>query len=414
MRTILLASVTALSLLSSGAAFADTAADDTPLSLSEAIMDGKVSLDFRYRIESVDQASFNNDALASTLRTKLKYETGNWMDFAATLEIDNITQIGGGDYNSTVNGKTAYPVIADPLLTEINQFYIAYSGFEKATLLAGRVALNLNNQRFVGTVGWRQNDQTWDMLGGIFTPAEDLKLTYGYVWNVNRIFGDDHPFGDLDTNTHILNAEYTGFGAGKLTGYGLLIDLNDAPVFGLSSQTYGIRFEGSKSVSDDDLEFIYEAEYATQSDYQDNPNAYTASYYLLSGGLSSGGLTGKVGYEVLSSDNGVSFQTPLATLHKFNGWADIFLTTPAGGLEDLSATVSYKPGADGPLKGVKFDAIYHDFSAESGGDYGTELDLQVSKKFMEHYYLALKFADYNADGFAVDTQKLWFTFGAKY
>ena len=34
-------------------------------------------------------------------------------------------------------------------------------------------------------------------------------------------------------------------------------------------------------------------------------------------------------------------QTPLATLHAFNGWADMFLTTPANGLQDLYFRASY-------------------------------------------------------------------------
>jgi hypothetical protein len=66
------------------------------------------------------------------------------------------------------------------------------------------------------------------------------------------------------------------------------------------------------------------------------------------------------------------------------------------------------------MKGLKFDAIYHDFSAATGGSYGTEIDLQVSKKISKHYYAGLKFADYNAKGFATDTQKIWFTLGANF
>ena len=66
------------------------------------------------------------------------------------------------------------------------------------------------------------------------------------------------------------------------------------------------------------------------------------------------------------------------------------------------------------MKGLKVDAIYHDFNADIGGSYGSEIDLQVSKKFGEHYYGALKFADYNADGHATDTQKIWFTIGANF
>ena len=101
-------------------------------------------------------------------------------------------------------------------------------------------------------------------------------------------------------------------------------------------------------------------------------------------------------------------------MHKFNGWADKFLGTPAGGLEDFYGSISYKVDAEGPMKGLKFDATYHDFSADVGGDYGSEIDLQVSKKFGKNYYGGLKFADYNADGFATDTQKIWVTIGANY
>ncbi|PHR92822.1 MAG: hypothetical protein COA69_05710 [Robiginitomaculum sp.] len=411
MRTVLLASIAALSVLNALPAFAAEEA----ATLVEAITEGKASISFRYRLENVDQAGFAEDATASTLRTKLKYETGVFQGFSAVLEFDNVLQIGQGDYNNTVNGKGQFPVIADPKITEVNQAYIAYTGFEKTTLLAGRVALNLDNQRFIGTVGWRQNDQTWDMAGIITKPVDDLTITGAYVWNVNRIFGDDHPFGDLDTNTFIVNSKYSGFDLGNFTAYGLFIDLNDIPVLGLSSQTMGVRFDGKHKLGGGNVTALYEAEIATQSDYKDSPLDYTATYYHISAGLSANGLTGKVGYEVLGSDNGIaSFKTPLATLHKFNGWADKFLNTPAGGLEDFYGSLSYKTGGDGPMKGLKFDVIYHDFSADVGGDYGNELDLQVSKKFGKHYYAGLKFADYNSNGFASDTQKIWFTVGANY
>ncbi len=409
-----------LFILGAGAAQAATGSEEveapkTNTTLAEAIMGGKANINFRYRYETVDQTGFTEDATASTVRIKLKYQTGDWRDFFGVIEFDNVSQVGIGDYNSTVNGKTQYPVIADPLITDINQAYIAYKGIADTVLIAGRTALNFNNQRFVGTVGWRQNDQTWDMVGAVNQSIKDLKLTYGYVWNVNRIFGNDHPFGDLGTSTHIVNAEYEGFGFGKLTGYGLFIDLDDAPVYGLSSNTIGARLEGKQDFGDSGAKFIYELEFASQSDAGNNPNSYTANYTLVSAGLSANGLTGKIGYEVLGADNGVAFQTPLATLHKFNGWADKFLSTPGTGLKDTYVAFSWKPEVEGAMKGIKFDTIYHDFSADSGGaDYGTEWDLQVSKKISKNYYVALKYADYNADSFATDTKKMWLTIGANF
>ena len=187
-------------------------------------------------------------------------------------------------------------------------------------------------------------------------------------------------------------------------------------MFGLSSKTFGVRLEGKQKIGDGNVSFLYEAEYANQTDNASNPTNYSADYVRLSAGLSANGLTGKVGLEKLGSDNNgtVSFQTPLATLHKFNGWADKFLSTPAGGLEDLFASLSYKVQGDGPMKGLKFDAIYHDFSAATGGSYGEEIDLQVTKKISKYYYAGLKFSDYNAKGFATDTQKIWFTLGANF
>ncbi len=410
MRNLLLASVAVFGTLGMGSA--SYAADDAE-ALSEAIKEGEATIDLRYRFETVDQDGFADNANAHTLRTKLKYVTGSFKGLSAVLEVENVLVLGN-NYNSTINGKTNLPVIADPKSTEINQAYLAYKGIDQATLMAGRVGLNMTNQRFVGTVGWRQNDQTYDTVAGVFEPAKDLTLTGAYVWNVNRIFSDDNPLGNLDTNTTWVFADYTGWDLGTLTAYGLFIDLNDAPVFGLSSQTLGLRFAGKTKLSDT-LNLLYEAEYATQSDYKDNPTDYKADYYHLESGIASGGFTVKAGYEVLGSDSGTAaFKTPLATLHKFNGWTDKFLNTPNGGLEDLYVSVSYKVQADGPLKGLKFDAIYHDFSADVGDDYGSEIDFQVAKNITKNYSVALKYGSYIADGFATDTEKLWVSLGAKF
>jgi len=409
MKNILFAPATIIAVLGS----VPTHAADSADTLADAITNGEATLNMRYRLETVDQDGFTEDATAQTLRTKLKYTTADFKGFSAVLEVENVLVLQN-DYNSTINGRTNFPVIADPKSSEINQAYLRYKGACGTDLKAGRIGLNKTNQRFLGTVGWRQNDQTYDSVDAEIEPVDGLKLSGSYVWNVNRIFSDDNPFGNLDTDTTWVSADYTGSELGTLTAYGLFIDLNDAPVFGLSSQTLGLRFAGKTKLSDT-LNLLYEAEYATQSDYKDNPTDYTADYYHLVGGIATGGFTVKAGYEVLGSDNGTaSFKTPLATLHKFNGWTDKFLNTPNGGLEDLYASVSYKVQADGPLKGLKFDAIYHDFSADIGNDYGSEINFQVAKNIAKNYSVALKYGSYNADGFATDTEKLWVSLGAKF
>ena len=399
------------------ASVAPVHAESTDLLKKALIDDATPYIDVRYRYENVDQNGIAKDANASTLRTKLGYKTGKLHDLSATLEFENVAYLGNENFNNTINGKTTHPVVADPDSTEVNHAFLTYTGIPDTTLQVGRQPFNLDNQRFIGTVGWRQNDQSYDAAAVINTSLQDTTLIYGFVDNVNRIFSDDHPLGNLETSTHVINASYNGWKYGKLTGYGYLIDLDDAAVFGLSSKTFGVRFTGATPIKED-VKLLYTAEYARQSDHGDNPTNYNADYYALEGGAGYKGLTAKVGYEVLGSDNGgtVSFQTPLATLHAFNGWADKFLTTPAAGLEDLYASVSYKvSGVNETVDGTQLAVAYHDFSAETGGaDYGSEWNASIGRDFMEHYSVLLKYADYNADSFATDTQKIWVQFGVKF
>ena len=72
-----------------------------------------------------------------------------------------------------------------------------------------------------------------------------------------------------------------------------------------------------------------------------------------------------------------AFQTPLATLHKWQGFADVFLATPSEGLIDRYAWAAF------PLPfGLNFRAIYHDFSAEAGrGHFGHEYNVLLFRKF---------------------------------
>lgn len=376
-------------------------------SLADAISGGDAYIDARYRLESVSQDNLTEDALANTLRTKFGYKTGVWNDFSGVIEFEHSVEVAGGDYNNTINGKTAYPVIADANHTEVNQAYLAYTGFDKTTIAAGRQALNLGNQRFVGTVGWRQNDQTFDAVAIINNSIENLTAVYGYVWNVNRIFGNDHPAGDLETKTNVLNVSYKGIKGLTIEGYGLIIDLDMAGVKGLNSSTFGLRASGSHDL-EGGTKILYAAEYASQSDAAQNPNDYSAAYYNIEAGVGFKGLTAKGGIETLGSDNGVGFSTPLATLHKFNGWADKFLGTPGGGLRDVYGSLAYKVADTGTaMDGLNFAVIYHDFKSDVGDiSYGSEWDASVATK-VDRYNVLLKFAKYNADAFSVDTTKLW-------
>lgn len=85
------------------------------------------------------------------------------------------------------------------------------------------------------------------------------------------------------------------------------------------------------------------------------------------------------------------------------------------GLADLYASVAYKVPEGSVLGGTLFKAVYHRFDSTEGGlDYGSEVDLLVSRKITKYLTTSVKAAFYNADGFATDTSRVWFTLEAKF
>ncbi len=371
--------------------------------LATAIASGDASLNFRYRYEYVDQDSFSEDAHASTLRMRLNYKTGEWQSWSGFLEFDHVLEVFLNDYNSgsgtSTGDRDQYPVVADPNGSDFNQAYLQYAPNADWRTRIGRQRILLDDQRYVGGVGWRQNEQTYDALSVQYKGFDKTTVFYSYVANVNRIFGSSVPAGDHDQNTHLLNVNVGLTDAWSVVGYAYLIDNDDSP--GASTDTFGLRANGKVDLGGGKLSII--ADVATQSDAGDNPADFDASYFRIQGDWTLNALTAGIGFESLGSDNGQGFRTPFATLHAFNGWADKFLSTPGAGLEDLYLKVGYK------YKPWSFTLVYHDFSAESGGgDFGTEIDLSAGRGFAERYGVLFKLAAFDSDDAAYDdTTKLW-------
>lgn len=364
--------------------------------IGESLTSGKVSLDVRYRYEHVAQDNALEDANASTVRSRLGYATDPYRGVGAFLEFENVSLVGDENYNSSVNGKTQYATVVDPKGSEVNQAHLSYDGLPATVLKYGRQRLLLDNQRFVGNVGWRQNEQTFDAFSVVNKSLPKTAITYAHLANVNRITGTD-----VDMSSDLLNVNYSGFAAGTLSAYAYLLDYTTAAA--QSTQTYGLRFSGATTLSEE-AKLLYTAEYAQQSDYGDNSASFDLNYMFAELGGSLRGVSAKLGYEVLEGDGSNAVQTPLATLHAFNGWADQFLVTPAAGLEDVYLSVG------GIAMGVDLLGVYHDYSANQGsGDYGTEWNFQAMKKINKIYAVGAKYAGYRAGDLAgkVDTDKFW-------
>ncbi|MBA6390275.1 alginate export family protein [Colwellia sp. BRX10-3] len=363
----------------------------------------KASIDLNLRYETVDQDNAKKDASALTLRTRLNYTSASYNDFTAVIEFEDSRQVAGvNNYNDTVGNNTEYSVIADPETTELDQAYVQYKK-DGVTAKVGRQVLTLDNHRYVGHVGWRQDRQTFDAATITYSALDNIKMSYSYINKRNRIFSDEKDFNSKD---HLLNIAYkTSYG--KLTAYSYLLEVDEGTANSLD--TFGVSFNGKKD------KFSYSAEFATQ-DSENGGTDYSASYMAIQGGYSFDTVTLKLGAEVLGSDEAMyGFSTPLATLHKFNGWADQFLGTPKEGLVDLYASISGKAFGGG------WTVTVHDYSADEStdtvDDLGSEINAVYTKKFAQSYSAGIKYAAYSAGDSAagnLDTDKVWLWVGAKF
>jgi len=424
----LLATVTAVLLTAwAPASVADNIGND----LAQSVTNGEFNINLRYRYEYVDQSdNGKKDANASTLLTRMIYRTAKWNDLDITLNMDDVRPIVGRNFNDTRNGKTQYQTVADPKGTSLNIAALTYTGINNTTIVGGRQRIKRANDRFIGNVGWRQNEQTYDALSGKFK-NDRFEVFYAYVDSVNRIFGPEDdvapPFNaGFSSESHLIDAAFKLNNWLDVMAYGYLLDLNDrtgsATAYDASNQTVGIRVKGVPRINDD-WAITYWAEYANQQDYEKSSFDYDTNYGRAELGLQWKVLSLKAGYEVLESDqsalqNGVAtaraFQTPLATLHAHNGWADRFLSTPAAGLQDTFIAASAKA-----LKGT-WKLVLHDYQSDAGSmDYGTEVDFSANWKVGKYYAVLAKLAHYSGDKNAPgvlnqDTTKVWLQLTANF
>ena len=380
-------------------------------SLTEALDEGKFSLNTRLRYENVSHDAFAESANAMTLRVRYGYGTGVYKGFKAFIEGDFTRDLEPNNFNSTVNGKGIYPVVADPDSTRLNRVTLTYSGFEGTKVTLGRQRIKLDNDRFIGNVGFRQNEQTYDALRVINSSVNKLKLDYTYVWQVNRIFGSKNAGGKWDADSHLLNLSYDIAGVGKITGYGYLLDLQNA---GLSNRTFGVRIKGARKTSDS-LTITYSAEYASQTDYGDNLADFSLNYFQVGAGAKFSGFTARLGYEQLEGNGTRGFVTPLATLHAFQGFTDNFLATPGSGITDIQGYVDYVFKDVGSIGNIKVAGWYHDFDADVGTeDLGQEFDFLVALKPWKRVALAFKYANFSGADLRPDVSKFWLSLDFKY
>ncbi len=355
----------------------------------------------RLRYEAVDQANFPNAADALTFRARAGGELAI-EGFKLLVEGEGTLAILD-DYNDTLgfNGLEPFPVVADPENIELNRAQISYL-VNGTGVTVGRQRINLGNQRFVGSVGWRQNEQTFDAVRGQLK-AGVVSFDATYAISQRTIFGTDSPNSRFEGDFVFANA-VLDLPEVDATAFAYVLDYDTRLAF--SSSTFGVTASTTLPLAEG-FSLTASATFATQGDTGGNPIDFRASYLQGEIGTTLAGFNLSLSYEELGSDGGTAaFQTPLATGHAFQGWADLFLTTPANGVRDYYGTVR-RQFAVPELGNVTAAVSYHRFESDFGNvDYGSEWDASLGFRIGPVNLLA-KYANYNADSFGVDTEKFW-------
>ncbi len=408
------ASLLALSVMS-GTALADmTQKVEDALNFYHYGKNGAVKIDLNTRWENVDQdrgPQKTANAVTSRLRAGLLSPVFHGLQGYAEYEGNLAMQ---EDYNSTRNNKTGYSTIADPEKSELNQLWISYAGIPDTVIKGGRQRIKFDDDRFIGNVGWRQMETTFDSVLITHNNQQLFGLTVnaGYIGNVQTFTA---------TNEHIeapiLNVNYKIGDYGNLVGYGYWLDYTERENYEKSSQTYGLRMTNFQKLGDsfkvsDNYGLVYTAEWGHQENYGHGATKYAADRLNLMGGLTAYDFTFQAAMEQLDGKGlNRTFDTPLGTNHAFQGWADLFLVTPKNGIRDVFGIVSTTLDRGN----VVLSGTYHNFTDDTGQiRYGDEWDFSALMKFGKHYSLLAKYAYYSADNYNqpdtftnTDTQKIW-------
>ena len=362
----------------------------------------------RARLAHVDA---EENARAASLLVRLR-ATSEWsQQFSTLLELDSVA-LGWQDEFSNGEHFNGHPVIPDVAGTDLNQALLSYSPTNTLQLTLGREALNLGNQRFVGTNGFWQNEQTLDTAGFKLEFGSASNVMYRYVDNANRINGQNSGkklsptdsnytanngirppqfLGDHDHNTHLVFAHFKEWDLSQIDAYYFDMEIKDAKA--LSNQTLGLRYEHKGRWNT--LRTLVHAELALQK-RTDIHNDALLQFYDIGGGIGFDHHEITLNVQRLGEKNGVSFVTPLASLHDHNGWADKFLLTPNSGLRDYSLQYIWRKSP------IKIDARYHLFNTDDDNSrIGKEFDIDVGYKINTINSVLLRFADFTAtaDGF---------------
>jgi hypothetical protein len=383
---------------------------------NDAIKGGKPYLAFRLRHENSHQENLKT-AKATTLRSKVGYISGIYSNTNLNLEAINVANFFGQHYNPNVTeiNRPEYAVINDPKGTGITKFNLNFAGLETTQIILGRQYISLDNQRFVGTIDYRQFPQTFDAISINNNWFDNLNIFYAFVIQVNNNKSNSRTTdGRNKLKTHLFNLAWDGFDYGKLSGYAYFN--KDKTIKSNSHLILGVRAASAENVVET-YGISYALEFAQQQAKSGNPNHYTAYYTHGEIGKPIDPIEAKLGFERFTdkSNSAVkSFITPLGSTRNFDGLSEAISsnTTNGRGLQDLYLKIC------GKISDFSLTFTYHHFRFDAGSrkKLGNEFDITASMALNEDVALSATYAKFNPSGNSsiANTRKIWVQLDTKF
>lgn len=253
---------------------------------------------------------------------------------------------------------------------------------EKSTLKIGRQEIVVGDHRLLGNVDWTNKARSLDGINTSFD-FKSGKLTLLTLKLAGDSESGNEPSGDFDGdyNLYVLHWGNTV----KDLSYEVLFanDIDNRTTPTINRKTYGLYLVKKPK---EGLNFRGEIYFQTGKN-KATGNDISAKMYALHLGyaVATYGLT--LGYENLSGDEDTtdtkdkSFNTLLATNHKYYGYMDYFLTNNTQGLKDLFLKLNFNLDEK---RNLALD--YHNFSLNSilattgKKNLGSEIDFTYSCK----------------------------------
>lgn len=351
----------------------------------------KPLIDIRARYEHADIDAHGIDSSnAFTVRERLGLETKPWSGFSALIE-GEFSQAVVDNYHGGALGADPFDpsrsLIADPETNELNQAYLQYSGYDTIARI-GRQRIIYDNAAFIGNVGWRQNEQTYDAISLSGKWIDALIVNYAYLNQVNRIFGSEAIAPNISyvgADTHLLNLSYTGFEGFKLGAYAYLMEFDDKPNW--DNNTFGV----SATAKLGGIDLYGEVAWQDEAGFASDKDAFYA-HGIATKAFGTQSLA--IGVETF----GAGFKTPLATLHAFNGFADVFLPGRSEGTNN-GLTDTYLTHSLPIFWDMKWSNSLHAFGDNTiSTGYGWEFYSVLVKKFNDNFTAIAKYALFDSEG----------------